>query len=347
MEAAPTPRHAHLVVGVALFSVVTGGCLPSSCNRIESRSITSADSTSRSIAAATPVDTLELVWSSRGPSEAAFNYPRTVLFDERGHLWVSDSGNDRIIRFGGNADTTEVFESDLFSYPYLAGASGDSIFVFSPGRQRVQRIDEQGIEDILYTPSPPRAGLLQYVHVTPTGRTFVKLLGDDFEAYVANLDRDSREIWRRNMDRPKWTLAGNLRSWGDTLLSLRGYQPAVDLIRHDGTVDSLRLTGFDSPMLARTRLFAAGAIDQPPLLSAAASSWNDELFVLNMRPGWLRVDVYDGSGRLKAVLTEPDPGFNKQFYPTDIAVRRGDGSTEIAIAVVEPDARIDYYRWRR
>ncbi|MBT8400542.1 MAG: hypothetical protein KJO98_08705 [Rhodothermia bacterium] len=341
------PRHLPFSVAAILLSLVISGCLPSSCNRTESRAVTSADSTSRSIATGMPVDTLALVWSSSGSDEWTLDYPRTLLFDNSGHLWVSDSGTDRVIRFGATEDSLEVFESDLFSYPYLAGASGDSIFVFSPGRQRVQQIVDHEITDMLVTPSPPKAGLLQYVHVTPKGSAFVKLIGDDFEPYVARLGRDGGEIWRHVLDRPLWTLAGNLRSWGDTLLSLRGYQPSVDLLRHDGTADSLRLTGFDSPMLARTRLFAAGSIDQPPLLSAAASSLKDELYVLNMRPGWLRVDVYDRGGRLKAVLTQPDPGFNKQFYPTDIAVRQVDGVIDVAISVVEPRPRVDFYRWHR
>ncbi len=340
-------RHFVLVGVAAIFTLAISGCLPSSCNRAESRAVTPADSTSRSLAAEMPVDTLSLVWSSGGPAEAVFNYPRTLLFDDEGSLWVSDSGTNTVIRFGATDDSVEIFESELFTYPYLAGSTRDSVFVFSAGRQRLQAIVGREIKDILATPSPPKAGLLQYVHVTPKGDMFVKLLGNDFEPFVARLGRDGEEIWRHELDRPLWTLAGNLRSWGDTLLSLRGYQPSIDLLRQDGSADSLRLTGFDSPMLARTRLFAAGSIDQPPMLSAGASSRQDELFVLNMRPGWLRVDVYDRGGRLKAILTQPDPGFNKQFYPTDIAVSQGDGTTDIAISVVEPHPRVDRYRWRR
>ncbi|MDX1741632.1 MAG: hypothetical protein R3178_10075, partial [Rhodothermales bacterium] len=62
----------------------------------------------------------------------------------------------------------------------------------------------------------------------------------------------------------------------------------------------------------------------------------------------LRVDVYDRSGRLAAVLTEPDPGFNRDYYPTDLAVRElpGSSTVRIAVAVVHPEPRIDLLEWR-
>ena len=99
-------------------------------------------------------------------------------------------------------------------------------------------------------------------------------------------------------------------------------------------------------MLSRTRSFLLGDVDQPPLLTASAAAAQDRLFVLNMRPGWLRVDVFDESGRLLYILTQPDPEFKQEFFPTDIAVRRmPNGGYEISVSIVQPEARIDRYRW--
>ena len=331
----------------AVVLVAAGGCLPSSCSRVESRAVTPADSTSREIARSIPVDTLELVWSVRGTDTGDFEYPRTLLFDTTGVLWMSDAGADIVCRFDPAGGHLGTLTSALFSYPFMAGVAGDSVFVFSPGRQRLLRIFENRVYDFLPTPSPPKKGLLQYAHVDRDGRAFVKLLGEDFTGYVAaQLTEDSLR-WKRELAGPAWRWAGGLTSWGDTLLSLRGYQPVVDLFLEDGSRDSLRLTGFDSPMLSRSRLFARGEIDTPPLLSASAVPFGNELFVLNMRPGWLRIDVYDRAGMLKRILVQPDPGFNRDFYPTDIAVTRTRPSvTEIAVSLVEPEARLDYYRWR-
>ena len=100
-------------------------------------------------------------------------------------------------------------------------------------------------------------------------------------------------------------------------------------------------------MLSRTRQFMLKDLTQPPLLTSAASAVGDRLFVLNLRPGWLRVDVYDESGKLKNILTQPTPSFNSEYFPTDLAVRQiGDGPEyEFAITLIEPEARVDRYRW--
>ena len=122
-------------------------------------------------------------------------------------------------------------------------------------------------------------------------------------------------------------------------------------------LDSLTLRGFDSPMLSRTRLFTLDELTQPPLLSSSAVAVGERLFVLNMRPGWLRVDVYDRSGELQYILTQPDPQFNTDYFPTDLAVRiaiKGDGANasgsgtvyELAVSVYKPEPRIDRFLWR-
>ena len=137
-----------------------------------------------------------------------------------------------------------------------------------------------------------------------------------------------------------------LRAWGDTVLSLRGYRPVIDVVTPEGRLDSMSLVGFDSPMLARSRMFLQGVLDRPPLLSSSAATCRDFLFVLNMRPGWLRMDVYDRRGILNHVLTEPDPVFDQSFFSTDVAVECSTpGAYQLAVTIAQPQPRIDLYRW--
>jgi len=100
-------------------------------------------------------------------------------------------------------------------------------------------------------------------------------------------------------------------------------------------------------MLARMLQFQLGDTGEPPLLSSSAVLSGQYWFVLNMRPGWVQVDVYSLEGELKYILTEPDPAFNKEYFPTDLAVfELPDGGFNISVSLVEPDARVDRYYWR-
>ncbi len=268
-----------------------------------------------------------------------------MLFDDDGSLWVSDAEANRLSRLSNDGVVLSQHVDERFSYPYLAGIDGDTAFVFSPGRFSIQRLLDGTVDDIRATPNAPRAGLLQYAHVH-NGTIFVKLLGDDFTGYVTDVKDDPDAAVRTELRGPSWRWAGGLRSWGDTLISLRGYRPVIDLILPDGRRDSLLLQGFDSPMLARSRLFALGQVTKPPLLTSSAYPLEGRLFVLNMRPGWLRVDVYDRDGRLARILTQRDPGFDRGFYPIDLSVRRSSPTTvQIAVAVVEPEPRVALYSW--
>ena len=76
-------------------------------------------------------------------------------------------------------------------------------------------------------------------------------------------------------------------------------------------------------MLARSRSFALGEVDDPPLMLSSFDSDGERLFVLNVRPGILRVDEYDGNGRLQAVFQReaPEP---ESFTPVDIVVTTDD-----------------------
>lgn len=330
-----------------LAGAVLSGCLPSSCRETESRALYPADSLSRQIASDVTPDTLELTSRFTGTEDGALEYVRSVVFSEDGVLYAADAARGIVVALDADGRHLRTIASDLFSYPYAVSAYSDSAVVFSPGRHRIQAVRGDDVRDISSTPADiPLRGLLQYVH--PLHDTlYVKLLGEEFEGFVAPIVEGAASERRVALPGPTWRRAGFLRSWGDTLLSLNGYRPVVDLVLPGGRLDSMRLLGFDSPMLSRLRLFELGQIDAPPLLSASAAAYGNRLFVLNMRPGWLRIDVYDRSGRLESVLTEPHPGFNRDYYPTDIAVRQLPESEaiQIAVAVLRPEARIDLYRW--
>jgi hypothetical protein len=58
--------------------------------------------------------------------------------------------------------------------------------------------------------------------------------------------------------------------------------------------------------------------------------------------------VYDRAGRLQHILTQADPGYNKQFYPIDLAVQQDTaGVFNIAVLTVEPVQELHRYHWQR
>jgi len=174
-------------------------------------------------------------------------------------------------------------------------------------------------------------------------------VGKQFQGYVAHLDEHGGIITRVSLPGPYWRHAGLLRVWGDSLLSLSGFRPILDVLPTDLSIplDSLPLVGFDSPMLARSLTFLHGETHEPPLLSTSATPVGDWLFVLNLRVGWLRIDVYDRAGRLQHILVQEDPGFNTEFYPMDLAVRSPEaGLYEMAVVLVKPVPEVKLYRWK-
>lgn len=342
-----------------LLAFLTAGCLPYSCNRTESRAILPADSLSRTIAMSMPVDTLFVLDSLR-PEEPGLSYPRSLAYAPDGVLWVSDTKNHTITGFSRSGSVSRDLQFDEIEYPYVAGFRADTVIVFTPVSRQIFKILDSSIVGSISIPGDPSSGInFQYVAAFPDGY-YYKTIEEDVAGYISRINNSGSETARWPLPGEYWTYAGALRIWSDSLLSLSGYLPTVHLIRIESEVvrlDSLALQGFDSPMLSRTRLFRMGELQQPPLLSAASVAAGDRLFVLNMRPGWLRVDVYDHAGVLKYILTQPDPEFNTNYFPSDIAARLldeeearalpGSGiAYELAVSVVEPEARIDRFRWR-
>jgi len=326
-----------------ILSLLLTGCLPSSCTRVESRSVSAADSLSRAIAAAMPVDTL--VIHSVIETDDLLLHPRTVGFDDAGTLWVSDSRKHLVLSFdeSGTLVSNDTLDGSI---PYLAGFEDGSVFVYAPVDHtiRVRTADgvwsETALEGLL-----PEEKALTYVARTEGG--FVsKVIGEEFDGYLGVHAEDGSLVRQIPLEGPVWRRAGLIRSHEGVVYSLSGYRPLID--RLDGTrLDSLDLVGFDSPMLARSFQFVRGDADQPPMLTASAAISGDLIFVLNMRPGWLNIDVFDLDGQLRYILTQPDPSFAKEYYPSDIAVRqRGDGGFDVAVTVTEPSPRVDRFTWR-
>lgn len=326
---------------ILLFSAQ--GCLPYGCSRTESRVISIADSLSRAFAGTVRVDTLTPTGSLTTPME----HPRTVGYAPDGTLYVTDTGAHRLVRADlGGAE--RVYDLDTLRYPYLAGFVDNTPMVYSPEAHYVVAIQEPGLSAWWRVPDEgPEEGGLRYAAVVDDGPflgIWIKVLGPDFPGFLGRVDSSLTFVERIPLPGPYWRYAGLLRPWMGQPLSLSGYLPLVHRIR-DGSVDSLALFGFDSPMLARSRQFQAGNVDAPPLLTAAAAGLDSTLFVLNMRPGWLRVDAYDMDGRLAAVYVEPDPVFNEDFYPTDLAVRRTAAGFDLAVAVSKPEPAVRLYSW--
>jgi len=328
---------------LALF---LAGCLPSSCNRTESRVLLPVDSVSRAFASTLPVDTLEIWGVIKQSDELPMGYPRTVAFAPDGLLWMSDTKLHLITAFDESGTVTEQIEAADYEFPYIAGFHGDTLMVFSPQTRTVESF--LGADRVKSLPMPddlPERGAFQYAAASE-GRLYFKAIADDFQGYVVRLGSGGQIEERWNLDGPYWRYAGRLRIWDDSLLSLSGYRPVVHIQIGEAAIDTMALVGFDSPMLARSGRFVTGDLAVPPLLTTSAAPSGDYLFVLNMRPGWLRVDVYNRDGQLKRILTQPSPEFNQDYYPTDIAVRqRESGAFEFAVTVYKPEPRIERFIW--
>jgi hypothetical protein len=251
------------------------------------------------------------------------------------------------VGFSEDGSVLENIRVDGLKYPYVAGFLSDTLVVFTPDDPRVLLVSNSNVLQSYPVPADrPSKNGLQYVTAGDNGY-FYKVIDKDFEGYIAEHNLYGEETGRVSLAGEYWRYAGALKMWSGTLISLSGYLPQIHRIDDEMKIDSLALVGFDSPMLSRTRQFMLKDLTQPPLLTSAASAVGDRLFVLNLRPGWLRVDVYDESGKLKNILTQPTPSFNSEYFPTDLAVRQiGDGPEyEFAITLIEPEARVDRYRW--
>lgn len=334
-----------------LTLLLLGGCLPHSCQPRQSEALFPADSLSREQADEVSMDTLRLVWRVEGNEEEPMEVPHTVQFGPDERVYVSDTEQHSVFAFRDNGQFSWHLSEEAFEWPLLAGVRGDTLLVLSAERQRLDFIVEERRVDSLHLPLELPEDGAQVWATTLDDAFFVKVTGAETAGYIARFNRQGEETARRTLPPPAWRRAGRLRSWNDRLLSLSHYRPVIDVLPADlsnaAELDTLALVGFDSPMLGRSRSFAQGEVNQPPMLTESAASAGAWLFVLNMRPGWLHIDVFDWEGQLVRRLTQAEPSYNRDFYPRDLAVReRPDGHFDLAVVFTHPEPMLEFYRWR-
>ena len=332
--------------GFVVALVLLSGCFPHSCSRTESQALLPSDSLSRELAATTPVDSLALLWQVRSGELTALEYPRTIRWSPGGEsLFVSDAGTGNVVAFSEEGRLVETVALPGVEHPYLLGWQSDTLVVLDPDERQLYGVAQGGTvwQRVVANDSTLHRALL-YGATTPGG-IVLKAVSTGRPTQLLFLEETGEVDRHVALNGPHWRHAGFLRSWGDSLISLCGYRPVVDVVDRDGISDTLNLEGFDSPMLNRSRLFVRGEVDQPPLLTSSAAPAGPYLFVLNLRPGWIQVDVYDHHGKLQRRLSHAR-SYRSHYYPVDLAVRkRHEGAYDIAIALVEPEPRIDLYRW--
>ena len=304
---------------------------------------------SRQIAALLTPDTLTSRLEYIGEDGHKLTWPRTVLFDDRGDVYVSDSKRNSVFIFEANGTLRNEFTWQDASAPYLAGWREDTLLVFNP-REKIASIDffvDTARVHSVTIPDAPR-GALQYASATASS-LYLKVVTQADTHFVLQLNHQGEIMARTELLGESWDHAGFIRSYNDELFSLTGFFPRL-MAWPDGFANApitIRLRGFDSPMLRRTYAYTQGSGRGAPLLTSSAVQANGYWFVLNLRPGWLRVDVYDATGQLQYILVERDPGYLKEFYPLDIAVRSiADDTYDIAVSLVATPSVVRRYTWK-
>lgn len=337
-----------LAFALALF---LAGCLPSSNQRKLDRALFPSDSLSRVIAEAAPVDTLRLVREVTPPPEAMLEVPTSLALLPGGGIVVAETRRGALVWFDAEGGYERAFQWEAFSYPFLAGVTGDTVAVLNRGAYRVDLVVGDRVVQSVDVPEVRNGNAL----LTERG-LFYKVASEEEGARLYRFGLDGEEQTRYDLAGPYWRHFGFLRPWGDSLLALSGYRPVVDVLTPEtpagATLDTLALAGFDSPQLERSHLWALGDVDEPPLLTPAAAAVGDRLFVLNARPGWVRIDVFrrdDGPDGPRLVLerglVEPAPQLRKQYFAADLAARRIDGGIEFVVLTTEPQPGLTFLRW--
>lgn len=350
MTALKRPAGITAEIATVAALLLLAGCLPSSCQRTESTELFPADSLSRELAGSAPVDTLHVSWmtTAKGP-QRAFAYPRTVRFGAGDSLYVSDVERNSVFVVDGSGDIRSEVRLPGVEVPYLAGAAGDTLSLFSPVSTAFYRLHDGQIIDSTLIRDPGRE-TSSLVYGAAADHLFYKRVNPEDRGFVIAFTPEGAPKDTIHLESPHWRYAGLLKMWGDTLVSLSGFRPVVDLIHPGGTSvarrpDTLALVGFDSPMLARSRSFMRGDVHEAPLLTSSSATAGDLLFVLNMRAGWLQVDVFGRDGVLRHRLVEPGEAYRSEYFPQDLDVRRVGDGYEIAVVFSQPEPVLTLFTW--
>ena len=334
--------------GLLAALLVLTGCLPGTGGD-DDRSLAPADSASIAVADAAEVDTLTLAWTARAPDGAPLLHPTSLGWLADGRIAVVETQGGAIRLFGPEgADAGRIDLPDA-SYPYFAGAAGDTVAVLARGTGRIVWASDEGLLDSLDLGE----GAVAARAASPREAVAVRRGGGTTEE-PARLDvvAPDGSVLRSTPLPVDWRAAGFVRTWGDTLVALSGYRPVVDLVTARGP-DTLALRGFTSPQMARSAQFMRGDVDQPPLLTSSADAVGDALYVLNLRGDHVRIEVYGRDGRLQRALVSPRPWSPLQHVPIDVGARRAaDGALEFAVLMQRSagllqsgDAYLALYRW--
>ena len=340
------------LVPVMVAAVGLAGCLPGA-GRGTDRALSPADSASVALAATVPVDTLELAWTARAPDEDVMPLPTSLGWLGDGRLAVVETQVGSVRLFGSDGEYRQRIDLPEASFPYFAGASGDTVAVLARGPGALLWLTP---DDGVVGQTDVGEGALSAWAPSPAGPVWARRGGGATDAppRLDELAPDGRRL--RTVALPvAWRASGYLRAWGGRVVALSGYRPVVDVVaaRNAGFADTLALRGFDSPQLARSAQFMRGDVDEPPLLTSSAAPLGDDLYVLNLRGDHVRVDVYGRDAVLRRVLVSPTPWQPLEHAAFDLAVRRRGGAVELAVlmqrgpGLLQPaDAFLALYRWR-
>jgi hypothetical protein len=300
------------VIGIVLTGSLMAGCFPFG-DRSESTELFPSDSVSRAIAVEIVPETLELL--NRVEPEAAAFFGSIQLGPDS-LIWVGDLSTRSVRRFTLSGEEGPPIRSSKIGYPYLAGRSGTSSFVYDVGTETLLRLEGDSI--VATSSLPTRAGglsLSRFVSILD-GYSYVIDTGSLDNATMA-VSRLGEVPVRMELPGEPWRYHGILRAWGDKMVGVSSFRPVLYFFDPSAQLDSMSLTGFNSPMLARSRAFELGEVSDPPLMISSFSTIGERLFVLNIRPGTLRIDEYDGAGTLQRVFQReaPEP---ESFTPVDL-----------------------------
>ena len=315
-------RHGHFLIWL-----VASGCSPFG-NQSEPTELFPQDSLSRTVAS--EIATTELTLERRVVAYGS-TYFSSMLLAKEDQIWVTELLSGEVWTFNLDGDSTGALGLQNLDYPYFAGRSGDAVALFSAGSGEIRfvtQVDEDigiAIEPAPALPDGNESSSLSRFVLVVDSVVYVRETDDTGRPQITVVDAAGTVI-TKVLPGGAWRYHGVFREWRGRAAASSSYRPVLYFFDPEAAFDSLYLTGFDSPMLARSRSFSLGETEEPPLMISGFRPVGDHLFVLNVRPGILRIDDYDVDGQLVAVYERESPKPDA-FTPVDLVVVNGSGPT--------------------